>query len=136
MKNEKSEGVRSHNDLEVWMRAKALVVLIYKITRDFPKVEIYGLCSQLRRASVSVPTNIAEGFGRKHLKELIHFLYYSQGSLSEIETLIIISYELGYISQETETEIILDIKIIRIMLTRLIRSLEKPGNYPAKSVTS
>lgn len=69
--------MRNHKDLVVWQKGILLVQRLYEITRNFPKDEIYGITSQMRRAAVSIPSNIAEGFGRAHEKELIHFLYVS-----------------------------------------------------------
>ncbi|MCX6271570.1 MAG: four helix bundle protein [Bacteroidetes bacterium] len=128
MKNDNEEKIRSHKDLEVWKKSRELVKLIYKMTQNFPKQELYGLVSQIRRASVSVPTNIAEGFGRRHSRELIHFLYYSQGSLSEIETLVTLSYDLDYIDITTDEDFQGKIRTIRVMLSRLIQSIEKKDN--------
>ncbi len=78
----------------------ALVTDIYKITKTFPKEEVYGLVSQIQRASVSIPSNIAEGHDRNSDKEFINFLCFARGSLAELETQIIISGKLGYINQE------------------------------------
>jgi four helix bundle protein len=78
--------IKSHKDLKVWQESMTLVVTIYKATENFPKQEIYGLTSQIRRATVSILSNIAEGAGRKGKKEFIRFLYIALGSLSEVET--------------------------------------------------
>ncbi len=75
--------VKSHKDLKVWKESMELVVLIYAATKEFPKDELYGLTSQIRRASISIPSNIAEGAGRNGSKEFIRFLYIALGSLSE-----------------------------------------------------
>lgn len=87
----------THKDLDVWELGIKLVEVIYAFTKYFPKEEIYGLTSQLRRSAISVPSNIAEGYARAGNKELIHFLYIALGSLSELETQIIISINLKYI---------------------------------------
>jgi len=86
----------SHKDLKVWQKGIELVKVIYDITKTFPSNEQFGLTSQIRRCSVSIPSNIAEGCGRNSDKELIHFLYIALGSASELETQIIISQELGF----------------------------------------
>lgn len=86
-----------HKELDIWRLGIELVKLIYQSTNDFPKSEQFGLTSQLRRASVSVPTNIAEGCSRKSDKETIQFLYITIGSLSEMETLLIICEKLNFI---------------------------------------
>lgn len=90
-------GVKSYKELLIWQKGIKIVVLIYKLTRSFPKEEIYALTSQLKRASVSVPSNIAEGFGRQRDKSFNHFLNISRGSLNEIETQLIIAKELEFI---------------------------------------
>lgn len=87
--------MRSHNKLEAWKKSVDFVVEIYRATEEFPKEEKYGLTSQLRRASVSIPANIAEGAGRKSDKEFIHFLSNAQGSASEVETELLIANRLG-----------------------------------------
>ncbi len=84
-------------DLIAWQKAKALALEVYLCTRRFPKDEVYGLSSQMRRAAVSVPSNIAEGKGRHSHKELVQFLYKARGSLLELETQMSIAHELGYI---------------------------------------
>ena len=90
-------AVRTYRDLLAWQRAMELVVAVYKCTRHFPKDEIYGLTSQLRRAAVSVPSNIAEGQGRGIGAEFKHHLRISQGSLQETETQLLLAEQLGYI---------------------------------------
>ncbi len=111
----------SYTDLDAYNISLDLVVSIYKATENFPKQEIYGLCSQMRRCAVSIPSNIAEGSGRHSTKEFIQFLYISNGSLSELETQIRISQKLGLIS-ETE-ELFRSIKRIRVMVLGLIKTL-------------
>jgi four helix bundle protein len=87
----------NYRDLIAWQKAKALALDVYLCTRKFPKDEVYGLSSQMRRAAVSVPSNIAEGKGRHSRKELVQFLYRARGSLLELETQLSIAHELGYI---------------------------------------
>jgi four helix bundle protein len=89
-----------YKDLKVWQKADELALEIYKITKAFPKDEIYGLTSQIRRAVISVPTNIVEGYARKGDKELARFVNISIGSLAETEYLIDFSKRLGYISEK------------------------------------
>jgi four helix bundle protein len=88
---------QTYRDLVVWQKAMELVTEIYKATERFPKEEIYGLTSQLRRAAISVPSNIAEGQGRLTKKEFHHFLGYARGSLLEMETQLLIAQNLGYL---------------------------------------
>ena len=98
------------------------VVRLYKETSSFPKSELYGLTAQIRRAAVSIPSNIAEGASRKNTKEFIQFLYISNGSLSEIETQIEIAFRLNYIKDLTELLTI--IKHLRKLLGGLIQALK------------
>ena len=117
-------NIQSHKDLKVWQESMTLVTEIYKISEDFPKHEIYGLTSQIRRAAVSIASNIAEGAGRKGNKEFSRFLYIALGSLSEVETQLEISQRLNYISHiEDENK---RIYFIRNMLANLIKSINKP----------
>jgi len=86
-----------HKDLDIWKLGIDLVEMIYKLTKKYPKEELYGLTTQIRRSSVSVPSNIAEGAARKNKNEFLQFLYVSLGSLSELETQLIISQRLEYL---------------------------------------
>ena len=90
-------GVKSYKELLIWQKGIKIVVLIYKLTKHFPKEEIYALTNQLKRASVSIPSNIAEGFGRQTDKSFNHFLNIARGSLNEIETQLIIAKELDFV---------------------------------------
>jgi four helix bundle protein len=91
---------QSYRDLIVWQKARVLVREVYGVTRVFPRDELYRLTSQLRRAAVSVPSNIAEGEARLSRKEFHHFLTQARGSLAELETQVLIARDLDYISQE------------------------------------
>ncbi|MHC1707950.1 MAG: four helix bundle protein [Bacteroidales bacterium] len=124
---ESKKTIRSHKDLDVWKRSINLVKDIYQVSKAFPAEEKFGIISQVRRAAVSVPSNIAEGFGRNklHPKELIHFLNYSQGSLSEIETLLELCKLLGFINDSTFNSLNIQLINIRTMLVKLISSIEK-----------
>lgn len=95
-----NKKMRTHKDLDIWKLAMELVTDIYKRTRTFPKEEIYGLTSQLRRCTISIPSNIAEGAARGSKKEYVHFLYISLRSLSEFETQIIIAENLEYLKSD------------------------------------
>ncbi|HEU4595972.1 MAG TPA: four helix bundle protein [Pyrinomonadaceae bacterium] len=90
--------MRPHEKLDVWTRAVDFVVLVYKLTESFPKEEKFGLTSQIRRAAVSVPANIAEGAARDSSKEFAHFLSNAQGSASELATELLIAFRLGLLS--------------------------------------
>ena len=112
----------THKNLNVWKKSMQLVTLVYQYTKLFPKEELYGLASQMRRAAVSIPSNIAEGYGRASDKELLHFLYISLGSSSELETQIIIAKNLTFLADAEYTQLLeLNEEIIR-MLTSLIKT--------------
>jgi len=96
--------VRKHHELKAWQEAMELVKEIYRVTRNFPKEEIYCLVSQMRRAAVSIPSNISEGAARGGDREFIQFLIIARGSLSELETQLIISYELGYLQNISDIQ--------------------------------
>lgn len=115
-------NVKSHEDLQVWQMAIDLVTDLYKVTNDFPKSELYGLTNQIRRASVSIPSNIAEGSARNSTKEYIQFLYIALGSAAEVETQLLISKNLGYTN---DTNLKVQIKNIKGKLINLIASLKK-----------
>src|SRR5690242_16757979 len=95
-----SKPVKSYRDLVAWQKAMDLATLIYDVTHGWPREEMYGLTSQIRRAAVSIPSNIAEGQGRASTKEFIHHLSIARGSLLELETQVILSKRLGYIKSE------------------------------------
>ena len=112
-----------HRDLRVWQDAMALVRKVYVVTRDFPKDEQYGLSSQLRRAAVSVPSNIAEGAARTGKKEFARFLSVARGSLTEVETQILIAKDLGYLTEEGG--ILASVSDLLRSISALMKSLEK-----------
>jgi len=116
--------MKSHKDLDVWKKSVDLVEMIYEITKHFPKEEIYCLTNQIRRASISVASNIAEGAGRNHNKEFVQMLYIAQGSLSEIDTQLVISVRLKYLAQEGYDNISKLINDIRLMLIGLIKYIK------------
>lgn len=94
------KGFKTYKDLKIWQKGIDLVSEVYLATKDFPQEEIYNLTSQMRRSAVSVPSNIAEGWGRESDKSFIHFLRMSKASLFELETQIVIASNLEYISGE------------------------------------
>ncbi len=96
----------SYRDLKVWQLGVEISLQVYQVPRDFPKHELYGLTSQIRRAAVSVPSNIAEGQARKTQKELTRFLDIAKGSLAEIETQLIIASKLGYLDQDKADDLL------------------------------
>ncbi|MBC8400312.1 MAG: four helix bundle protein [Candidatus Marinimicrobia bacterium] len=113
--------MKSHKDLDVWKNSMSIVTEIYQLTKQFPDEEKFGLSSQLRRAAVSIPSNIAEGAARSSNKEFIHFLYISLGSLSELETQLLIANNLEYC--QFDNDIIENLVGIRKMLLGLIKYL-------------
>jgi len=121
MENKK---VESFKDLIIWQKGIELVNDFYKVTKHFPKEELYGLTSQIRRAAISIPANIAEGWGRGTTKNYVQFLEISRGSLYELETLIIISNNLTYLNKDDSSEIENKIFEIGRMLNALITKLE------------
>ena len=114
---------QSYKDLIVWQKAMDLVEQVYLATRAFPKEELYGLTSQIRRAAVSVPSNIAEGQARQGTAEFRNFLSIARGSLAEVETQLLLAQRLSYLSQETLRPI-LDLQTeVNKMINALIRKL-------------
>jgi len=118
---------RPHERLDVWRDAMSLVESIYRITRRFPEEERFGLTSQLRRAAVSVPSNIAEGAARRSTLEYLRFLSMARGSLSELDTQLQIAQRLNYCVQEDETRHLTDRTFAR--LNALIRSLDNDSRH-------
>lgn len=112
-------------DMKIWELSMTLVEDIYRKTRNFPQHELYRLSSQMRRAAISIPSNIAEGNGRAHSKEYIQFLYLARGSLMELMTQLEIAHRLNYINIEEKTEIYDQCEIILKMLHKLITSIKK-----------
>jgi four helix bundle protein len=115
----------SYKDLRVWKQSVDLALEIYRYTQNFPKHELYGLTSQLRRAAVSVSSNIAEGKGRSSDKELILFLHHSRGSLLELETQVFIASELAYIEESQAKHLLSQVEDLAKALNALINSLKK-----------
>ena len=114
-----------YKNLQTWQKSIELVTEIYRVTRPFPKDELFGLSSQMRRAAVSVPSNIAEGKGRHSIKELIQFLYKARGSLLELETQILIAQKLKYVdSTEGKQLNVRTLEIVR-MLNGMIRAFQQ-----------
>ena len=115
--------MKTHKELNVWKDSIEMVVEIYGITKHFPKEEMYGLTSQIRRAAVSVPANISEGAARNYTREFIRFLRIAQASLSEVETLMIISLRLSYLDENLFKTIQGKIFKVNAQLSGLIKSI-------------
>jgi four helix bundle protein len=113
---------RAHHNLEAWQKALALVKSIYTTTSTFPKAELYGLTSQMRRAAVSIPSNIAEGAARESTPEFLRFLYIARGSLAELETQILIANNLGYLADLGPLQ--KEVDYVSALLTGLIKNLK------------
>lgn len=112
--------MKTHKDLDVWKKAVDFVTDLYKLTQDFPKEELYGLTSLMRRAAISIPSNIAEGNARQGNKELVQFLYIALGSVVELDTQLIIARNLSYINEEKFIQLIVKLEEIAKMLNGLI----------------
>jgi len=124
MVEKRAAKIKSFRDLEIWKRSVDLVEEVYAVTRTFPKEEMYGLTSQMRRSAVSVPSNIAEGFTRFHNREYKQFLYMSLGSGAELTTQIIISARLKYMERSKADALIHNIEEISKMTMGLIKKLK------------
>jgi four helix bundle protein len=122
---EEKRRITSYKDLEVWKRGIIMVKNIYQATSVFPASELYGLTSQIRRASISIPVNIAEGWGRESSKNYIQFLRNSRGSLFELDTLIHISCELLFISPDQSNELRKEVGELGKMLNSTIKKINQ-----------
>lgn len=123
------DKIRNYKDLKVWQKGIKLVTEIYKITKNFPDDEKFGLVNQMRRNAVSIPSNTAEGRERGHTNEFIRFLYISLGSCAELETQLVISNKLGYIDSKIYDRLSEMLNYITRMISNLIKSLKnRSGN--------
>jgi four helix bundle protein len=122
--------LKNFKELKVWQKSYHLCLKLYKVTKSFPKEEIYGLTSQIRRSAVSVPSNIAEGYGRKTIPDYVRSLYVAYGSNCELETQVLLSGDLQYIKTESLKDIISEIGEVERMLHSLIKSLNKKHLSP------
>lgn len=123
-------SIRSYRDFDVWKKSKTLVAYIFRLTKTFPKEEIYGLSSQLQRASVSILSNIAEGKSRRTTKEYLRFLDIAYGSVAEVETQLYIACDLGYTTEQNILFLLDGYSEIGKMLNGLINSLDKKLSSP------
>ena len=117
--------VQSFKDLKVWQKARLLTKDVYIATKDFPVEERYGLTSQIRRATISIPSNIAEGSSKRSTREFLRFLNISYGSLAELEAQLILANDLNFLSEKQLVDITANIEEIGRMVNGLIRSLEE-----------
>ncbi len=118
----------SYTELDVWVEARKLVKMVYTVCEKFPSEELYGITNQIKRCSVSIPSNIAEGCGRQSAKETIHFLHISRGSLFELETQLYLSNDLEFLSNE-------ELQLLLIQVTSCKKLLNGFINYYRKNVT-
>lgn len=122
-------AVNSFRDLRVWQAGMDLVERVYRLTGSFPSSEVYGLSSQLRRAAVSVPSNVAEGHTRQHSREFLHHLSIAQASLAEVETQLEIASRLHYLRREELEEAMAQIAVLGRQLYALRNALEKRSGH-------
>ena len=115
--------IKSYRDLIVWQKSMELVMSVYSITKEFPKEELYAITSQIRRSAVSVPSNIAEGYGRNSTQDYVRFLQIACGSLYELQTQLEISVNLNYMEREKSEVIFTLINEIERMLNKMISKL-------------
>lgn len=124
-----NQKIKNFTDLVAWKESHQIVLQIYKITDNFPQKEIYALTSQMRRAAVSITSNIAEGFSRKSNKEKIQFYHLSLGSLPKLENQLIISHDVGYIDNNTLYYILNILKNSAKLINGLIKYLRSDTKY-------
>ncbi len=120
--------IRTYKELIVWQKSVKLTLLVYKLTSTFPKDEIYGIVSQMRRSAVSIASNIAEGWARKNTREFINFLSMSNGSVAELQTQLVISRELNYGDDGLDDEIEGVLVEIQKMIPAMMVSLKRASN--------
>jgi four helix bundle protein len=120
-----SKKMKSYTELEVWIKARELVNAVYEITKKIPKEETFGITSQIRRSSISIPSNIAEGCGRSSTKETIHFLFIARGSLYELETQLYLANDQNYITKEELNTILEQVVTCKKLLNGFINYYKK-----------
>ncbi|MGE0560441.1 MAG: four helix bundle protein [Flavobacteriales bacterium] len=116
---------KNYKNLDVWKEARKLVSIIYTLTNEFPEDEKFGLTSQIKRAAISVPSNIAEGMGRNSNKETRQFFFIAKGSLYEIETQLYLAIDLGFIKEDKSKHIFNQITSVRKLIIGFIKYLDK-----------
>lgn len=116
-----NEKIKDFRDLNSWQESHKLVIMIYEITKTFPREEIFGLTNQMRRAAISVTSNIAEGFGRQGYKEKIQFYYLAQGSLIELKNQILAGKDIGYVNESDYVKLMNQADLAHKILQGLIK---------------
>lgn len=119
------KDIKTFEDLETWQIAHGLILEIYRITKKYPKDELYGIVSQLRRAALSITSNIAEGFSRYHYNDKIRFYYNARGSVSEVRNCLRLSRDMDYIAKEEYKNLSNGMEKVLKMINGLIRSIEE-----------
>jgi four helix bundle protein len=127
------EKIRNFKDLRMWQQGIQVVKQVYLVTRSFPAEERFGLVQQMRKAAVSIPSNIAEGFNRRHLAEKLQFLGIAAGSSAELETQIIIAREIGCLDVKTTSELVQQVEILARMITSAAEKIRGPVPFVAES---
>ena len=120
--------LKNFKELKVWEKAYQLCLDLYKATAEFPNEEKYGLSSQMRRSAISIPSNIAEGYGRKTIPDYVRCLYIAYGSTCELETQTLLSGDLSYLNKADQRSLLEKIKEVERMLMALIKSLKNKNN--------
>ena len=118
-----NQPIKSYRDLEIWQKAMNLVEGIYQATQSFPRQEQFQLTGQIRRAAVSIPSNVAEGHGRTGPGEFLHFLSMAHGSLMEVETQVLIAQRLGYLNEAVAAPLLRQTASLSMMIRALIKKL-------------
>ena len=117
--------IHDYRDLEVWKRGRAMAKVIYLLTRQFPREELYGMTSQMRRAATSIPANIAEGWGRHYTAEFIQFLRTANGSRTELETHLLLCMDVGLCTEHQIQPVLEELTIMGKQMVSLQRSLSR-----------
>jgi four helix bundle protein len=120
--------IKNFYDLDVWKKGNNLVVKIYLITKHFPKEEVYGITSQLRRATCSITANIAEGFARYHFKDKARFYHQARGSAAEVQNFLLLARDLKYLNNESCTLFVNDLHEIMRMINGMLKSIDNQKN--------
>ncbi len=120
-----TKKIKDFYDLDAWQKANKLIIEVYKVTKKFPRDELYGITSQLRRAASSITANIAEGFSRYHFNDKIRFYHNARGSVSEAQSFFFLSKDLGYLALSDFDELFNSSKEVGMLINGLIRSIEK-----------
>jgi len=122
----------SYTDLDVWKESRILVKMVYDTVIQYPREELFGLQSQIKRSAVSIPSNIAEGCGRNHRKDSLQFFYVARGSAYELETQLYLSFDLNFLSDERLNDLLYKLQAVRMLLSGLINRYKSLiNNNPA-----